>query len=117
MMAGFLLIAVLHVLNPDALIARTNLARARVGRPFDAHYASSLSADAVPELVAGLSDLNPGDRCILAKRLLERGSPPEKSDWRSWNRSRAWAWKALHENERAIRAAVCSHPDFSTMTH
>lgn len=53
MVAGFLLIAVLHLLNPDALIARTNLARARAGRIFDARYASNLSADAVPELAAG----------------------------------------------------------------
>jgi hypothetical protein len=28
MLAGFLLVAVLHALNPHALIARTNLARA-----------------------------------------------------------------------------------------
>ena len=32
--AGFLLVIVLSALNPDALIARTNLARAKTGRPF-----------------------------------------------------------------------------------
>jgi len=105
MVAGFLLIAALHALNPDALIARTNLARARAGQIFDARYASRLSADAVPQLAAGLPALNPQDRCTLASELLKRWSPPENADWRSWNISRAQAWQAISANESALRAA------------
>jgi hypothetical protein len=105
MVAGFLLIAVLHALNPDALIAHTNLARARTGHIFDARYASRLSADAIPELIAGLPALNPQDRCTLASELLKRWSPPENADWRSWNISRAQAWQAISANESALRAA------------
>ena len=108
MVAGFLLIAVLHCLVPDALIARTNLARAQAGRKFDARYAASLSADAVPELVAGMPLLNPQDRCTVAQRLLQRWSPPENPDWRSWSRSRSRAWQAVRENAPALRAAACS---------
>ena len=108
MVAGFLLIAVLHALDPDALIARTNLARAQAGRTFDAHYASSLSADAVPQLVAGLSVLNPQDRCTVAARLLERWSPPENPDWRAWSYSRSRAWQSLRDHASALRAAAGS---------
>jgi len=105
MVAGFLLIATLHVLNPDALIARTNLARARAGHIFDARYASRLSADAVPELVSGLSVLNTQDRCTLAADLLKRWPPPENPDWRSWAYSRSRAWQAISANTSALRAA------------
>ena len=105
MVAGFLLIAALHALDPDALIARTNLARARAGHIFDARYASRLSADAVPELVAGLPSLNPQDRCTLATRLLDRWSPPEESDWRSWTYAGSQARQAISANAPALRAA------------
>jgi hypothetical protein len=105
MVAGFLLVAVLHVLDPDALIARTNLARAQAGRIFDARYAARLSADAVPNLVAGLPALHLQDRCTLAARLLERWSPPETPDWRSWTVSRSRAWQAVSKNASSLRAA------------
>jgi hypothetical protein len=107
MLAGFLLVAALHALDPDALIARTNLARARAGHTFDAQYAARLSADAVPELVAGLPALNPQDRCTLATRLFGRWSPPESPDWRSWTISRWRAWQAVRVSAPILQAA-CS---------
>jgi len=107
MVAGFLLIAALHVVNPDALIARTNLARARAGQRFDARYAAHLSADAVPELVAGLGALDSQDRCTLAAALLERWPPSAHPNWRSWSYTRAQAGKAVRDNEQALRAATC----------
>jgi hypothetical protein len=105
MVAGFLLIATLHALGPDALIARTNLARAQAGHIFDARYASRLSADAVPDLVAGLPNLNPQDRCTLGASLLERWSPPENADWRSWTYSRSQAWQAVSAHATTLRTA------------
>jgi hypothetical protein len=105
MVAGFLLVATLQVLNPDALITRTNMERAQAGHSFDARYAGRLSADAVPELVAGLPNLNPQDRRTLAKAMLERWAPPEKPDWRSWTLSRAQAWQAVSKNASTLRAA------------
>jgi hypothetical protein len=105
MIAGFLLVGALHLLNPDALIARTNLKRACAGHIFDAGYLASLSADAVPELTAGLSGLNPRDRCTVTNDLLQRWSPAEKSDWRSWNLSSAQARQAVSRNESTLRAA------------
>jgi hypothetical protein len=109
MVAGFMLIAVLHLLSPDALIARTNIARARSGHIFDARYAAQLSADAVPEIVAGLPAMNPADRCTLAKNLLARWPSDENSDWRSWSYSRSRALKTIRANVPALRAACAEN--------
>ena len=104
MVSGFLLVAILYVLNPDALIARTNMARAQAGHIFDAHYVSNLSADAVPEIVAALPAMKPEARRTLAAQLLARWSPPQNPDWRSWSYSRAEAWQAVSANAPALRA-------------
>jgi Domain of unknown function (DUF4173) len=75
--AGFLVLAVLNLVNPDNLIARTNLARAVEGRSFDVEYAARLSADAVPTLLAGVSKLPPCDASAsaLATALEARWRP------------------------------------------
>src|ERR671930_113438 len=51
--AGFVATLALNVLNPDALIARTNLDRPKI----DVAYVSRLSADAVPTLLQRLPSL------------------------------------------------------------
>src|SRR5207302_4387288 len=51
---AFAMLGGLHLVNPDALIVRTNLARPPAERPFDGWYAASLSADAVPLLLDAL---------------------------------------------------------------
>ena len=107
MVAGFVLIALLHLLNPDALIARTNLARAKAGRPFDARYAAWLSADAVPALAEGLPGLSAPDRCKVAAGLLSHWLLEEGPDWRAWNHSRAQALQVIRENEARLRAMAC----------
>jgi hypothetical protein len=101
--AGFLLVATLHVVNPDALIARTNIERARAGHIFDASYLLDLSADAVPEIMAGLPNLNPTDRHKLAQGIIERWGQYQTTDWRSWSISRSRAWRAVRDNESALR--------------
>ncbi len=97
LVAGFLIIATLHVINPDALIVRTNLAHARAGRSFDARYAVTLSADAVPALLEALPELkNPDDQRYIAVTILDRWSEEEGEDWRTWNWSRAQSrWAVL----------------------
>ncbi len=109
MVAGFLLVGALHALNPDALIARTNLRRSRSRHLFDAAYLAHLSADATPELVASLPDMKPADRRKLARTMLERWSRPENPDWRSWSLSRYQAWQAVSASTPALRAA-CAEP-------
>jgi hypothetical protein len=108
MVAGFLLVAVLQALNPDALIARTNLARAQAGHSYDARYAAWLSADAVPELISGLAVLKPQDRCTLASELLKRWSPSPDPDWRTWNYSSSRARQAVQSHAPTFRAAACA---------
>ncbi|MGH9903050.1 MAG: DUF4173 domain-containing protein, partial [Pyrinomonadaceae bacterium] len=48
LVAGLCVLGALHALNPDRFIVRTNASLAGAGRVFDAGYAASLSADAVP---------------------------------------------------------------------
>src|SRR5207247_11120465 len=90
-------IALLDGLNPDAFIVRANAERAAAGRDFDAAYAASLSADAVPDLVAALSVLKPGDRRTLEAALLRRWGQTPPADWRTWNWARSEARRAVEE--------------------
>jgi hypothetical protein len=83
--AGFAATAILNVVNPDALIARTNLDRSRVDVP----YVAGLSDDAVPEMLERLPSLRPGLRRALALELLRRN--PSGGDWRSFNLARSHA--------------------------
>ncbi len=101
LVAGFLAIVGLHVLNPDDFIARTNLQRAQAGRPFDANYVASLSADAFPALLNALANLKPEDQRLVAGRL-RRWQSKQTADWRTWNRSRALALAAIVSNQAVI---------------
>ena len=98
LVSGMVLLLALHALNPDGLIVRANVARLAAGRTFDAAYAASLSADGVPALVTALPLLNEADCRTVTASLLERWSPPRKSDWRTWNWGRA---RAHAETERS----------------
>ncbi len=77
--AGVVL-AGLHIVNPDALIVRTNLALSERGvREFDIRYpARELSADAVPALLKALPQLPVADRSEVACELLEQWGPGMK---------------------------------------
>jgi hypothetical protein len=103
LIAGLLMIATLHVINPDALIVRVNIAHARAGRSFDAYYAVSLSDDGVPTLMKSLPALSAADQRIIAAKVLERLSPPEETDWRTWNWSRAEAQRVIREKFDLLR--------------
>jgi hypothetical protein len=99
--AGFAATAILSVVNPDALIARTNLDRSRVDVP----YIAGLSDDAVPEMLERLPSLRPDLRRALALELLRRNS--SGGDWRSFNlaRSHADALLAQHHDELLMYAS------------
>ncbi|MBV9848554.1 MAG: DUF4173 domain-containing protein [Armatimonadetes bacterium] len=93
LLSAFGMIALLHALNPDAAIVRANAALARAGRPFDVDYALSLSADAVPALLAARPALPPPQAQAVTARLAAAWTPPRNPDWRSWNWSRVGAWR------------------------
>lgn len=85
-------LAALHVVNPEAIVVRTNLRRMESGRPLDTSYLTSLSSDAVPTIVAGINGMPESDRTHLVEWL--RGNAAEACcDWRGWhygrNRARA----------------------------
>jgi hypothetical protein len=100
-LAGFIATAALNVVNPDALIARTNLERPRV----DAAYVAGLSDDAVPTLLERLPALRPDLRRAIAVELLHRSR--ENGDWRSLNLARSHAAELLRQHrQELLRYAV-----------
>lgn len=105
--AGFVFIFGLHVLNPDGLIVRVNTARAVAGKPIDIGYLATLSADAQPDLLDALPALRHSDRCSAAGRLLFREKHTERGDWRSWNWSRSRAEHRLAAETARLRALGC----------
>jgi hypothetical protein len=106
--SGLVLVIALHALNPDDLIANTNLARAASGRRgLDTSYALSLSGDATPALIGGLNAL-PAERPCIAKRLLDRDAQFD-TDPRTWNASRAQAHAIVSARASDLKqwAAMC----------
>ena len=89
LVSGFAAIFAVNVINPDALIARTNLDRPRLDLP----YLMNLSDDSTPELVKALPTLEPLLREQLAAELASRRRG--ESDWRTWNWSRHRAQQEL----------------------
>ncbi|MBA3239865.1 MAG: DUF4173 domain-containing protein, partial [Acidobacteria bacterium] len=97
LVAALAIVGALHFVNPNAVIVRANAALAHDRRVFDAPYAASLGADAVPALVEALPEMRPHERGEVAANLL-RWAASDGSDWRSWNWSRARASGAVTEN-------------------
>jgi hypothetical protein len=94
---GFVATLALNAVNPDAVIARTNLDRPKV----DPAYLARLGDDAAPTLVARLPSLrNPALQARLAGALLDRRFD---RDLLGWNASRAAAQAAVkaHRGELA----------------
>lgn len=85
----------LHLLNPHAVIARVNLARAVAGAEYDGAYVRVLSADAVPTLLAGMAQLPDPARCEVARHLAERWGGERVGGWRTWNASDARARRLM----------------------
>ena len=109
LVSGLATIALLFVVNPDVIIARTNVARmASAGAPvrFDVAYATSLSADAVPVLIEALPTLPRDVQCPLARHILRRWPPDHDRSIRRWNWSAARASAAVREHEAGLRSMV-----------
>lgn len=78
-------VALLNAANPEAIVARVNLARAADGTLFDAPYHATLSADALPALRAGAATLPAAECTALAQglRAARAKRAPERRDWRT----------------------------------
>ena len=103
-LAAFAIVLGLHVLNPDATIVRTNLHWAAKGHPFDAAYTSSLSADAVPELMQAFPRLSPDAQSTVAEAV-PSVKQLDSGDWRSWNWGRSQAAQAVYSQQVALAVA------------
>jgi hypothetical protein len=107
--SGLATLALLFAVNPDAVIARANVARmasAEGQARFDVAYATSLSADAVPVLMDALPALPPDLQCPLARHMLRRWPPDRERAIRSWNWSAARASAAVRAREVQLRSML-----------
>jgi len=120
--SGFGVLLTLNVLNPDALVARANLARGDAVRTgaagADLRYVASLGGDAVPVLVSALTapkiavdTAAPGDRCAAAAILLDRWTGERRArmegSWTQWNIARRRATRAVRAHEAELRRLAC----------
>jgi hypothetical protein len=108
LLAGFVAIFAINVMNPDALIASTNIDRMEDGKRFDAYYLTTLSADAVPVLVESLPEI--GDIDLWKEYTVEQAVvdrwDSRQGDWRTWNlgRSRARQLVRSYVEDQDVRA-------------
>jgi hypothetical protein len=120
--SGFAVLFTLNVLNPDALVARANLARADVvgtrAAGTDLKYVASLGGDAVPLLVSTLTapgavaeSAASGERCAAAAILLHRWTGDRRAwmdhSWTQWNAARSRAMQAVDAHEAELRQLAC----------
>jgi hypothetical protein len=109
LLAGFAAIFAINAMNPDALIASTNIDRMEDGKRFDAYYLTTLSADAVPVLVEALPEI--GDRRMWNGYTVEQAVVDRwdsgQADWRTWNlgRSRARQLVRSHVEDQNVPAS------------
>jgi Domain of unknown function (DUF4173) len=94
-------VATVNLVNPEAIVVRTNVARAVAGNAFDAPYHGTLSADALPVLLHEARQLTPSDCALLESALRQTwntrlaDSVSGNVDWRSrnWPLVRAARWQ------------------------
>jgi Domain of unknown function (DUF4173) len=115
LLAGFAAIFAINAMNPDALIAGTNIDRMEDGKRFDAYYLTTLSADAVPVLVESLPQIGE-DRLWKAytveQAVVDRWYS-KQADWRTWNlgRSRAHHLVRSYVEDQDVRESRTIGPD------
>ncbi|MEO8294332.1 MAG: DUF4173 domain-containing protein [Gemmatimonadota bacterium] len=92
---ALLVLAGLHLADPDQVIMQVNLERASRGLAFDTEYAATLSDDAVPSLVGALPALAPDAGCRVLGNLAVRQERRAGAGWRTFNISRSRATRLI----------------------
>ncbi len=122
MLSGFSVLFALNALNPDAFVARANLARGGSGHTgatgTDLRYVAWLGGDAIPLLVSTLmepaivansADLH--DRCVAARLVLTRWTGGRRlrmtSSWTEWNLARTRAMEAVRDYQPQLQRLAC----------
>jgi hypothetical protein len=99
--AGLVLLLGLNLANPEAIVARDQLAGGHQVEREDPRYLSQLSDDAMPTLVAGLDGLDPASRVYLVDRVCAaRATVPRHRGWAAWNLST--------DRARRATAGICA---------
>lgn len=114
-LSGMAFFAIFNLLNPDAFVTRKNIDRFTQTRKLDITYLSTLSADAVPELVLlldmpGITDVHDNQLSKRVAATLEsyyRANP--KQSWQSYNVSRSRAMELI-DNKRGVITTLISVP-------
>ncbi len=107
--SAFFILGILHFVNPDAYIVRTNIRLMQEGRSFDARYNSDLSDDAVPVLLENLPAMKIEQQCVVKNRLSNRANFAEQeNDFRSFNFSRWLSREMLDSNKESLSNSNCS---------
>lgn len=103
--AAFVVIFALNVMNPDATIAKHQLSRKDAGKSWDINYLLSLSADAAPVFIQRLDSFSEYDKARVVGQVVYRWSGAT-ADWRTsnWARLKAAQWKA--ENPELAASAL-----------
>lgn len=105
---AFLVVGGLHILNPDNLIVRHNVALMQQGRQFDAGYNSyNLSDDAIPALSESLPEMSFENQCTVKRELLRRLENDQTADFRKFNFSRWTARSILLNYQGSFDLAGC----------
>jgi len=103
--SAFAVALVLNIINPDAIIVRTNLDRVSSDGTFDASYATTLSADAVPTLVDAIPLLGFHDRSDVAREILRTRDSLNSPDLGAWSLSRWLARNAIDANAGMLQSS------------
>jgi hypothetical protein len=106
LLSAWAVVAALDVTNPDALIARTNLARLERGQRFDASYVASLGPDAAPVLAPAVVGIPGEGRCEVVRSLL--AGLDADADWRGWSLARWRGRSAVSARAESWRGLGCA---------
>ena len=103
--SGYMVLLGLNAVNPDALVARVNMARMSADGTFDPKYTFRLGADAVPVMLDAIPAMTPEHRSGMATHLLSSYAGVDTvQDFRSWNAARAAATSLVRAREAELRS-------------
>ncbi|NRB37962.1 MAG: DUF4173 domain-containing protein [Pseudomonadales bacterium] len=94
-LSALMFIAVLNLINPDATIAKSNIAKLESGQHIDKFYLSQLSMDALP--VVSQHAIN--NDAELACKLLKRFAYTTQRDWQE----QSWFYQRHLDSMKALR--------------
>jgi hypothetical protein len=94
----------MNLLNPDLFIARQNIQSFTTTGKIDVYYLSTLSDDAILEVVKTLDMLDGDMKNSLGSRLYLRSQEDKDSgNWQSFNISRSRAKRILDSKEEMLK--------------